>query len=100
MSQEQQRFIEEYPRPEIEEDEIEPELRAYIKYQAQQIARQEVQSALSALPQHHVSPPAPEPAQPKQEDIDIKILRAIVKWFVDFFNEAAENTKKRYNKQQ
>ena len=88
-----------YPPPTLDEEEIEPELRAYIKYQAQQIARQEIQRALSALPQHNVSSPVPEPAQPKQEDIVIKMLRSIVKWFVDLNNEAVENAKKRYNKQ-
>ena len=34
-------YLDDYPEPDLDEEELEPELRAYIKYHAQQIARLE-----------------------------------------------------------
>ena len=55
MSEEQQPFIEDYPEPDLDDDEIAPELRAYIKYHAQKIARREIKQAMSTMMHHDES---------------------------------------------
>ena len=60
MSEEQRRYIKlpsgqvyylpEYPTPDIDEEDIDPDLRAYIKHQAQVIAQMEVAHGFMNMP--------------------------------------------------